>query len=357
MEQTTRWTQQQIQRMGRFQEVAFRPAECPQWTTPNSVVLDLPALSLRKFVFHEGAVQLAAGFPLDHRPLLIVTPQVNHSAICDYAPEQSLVAMLHQHGFTDVYATEWKSATLERADESLDDIIATLGRCTEHLGGKVHLIGLCQGGWMSLIYAALRPSQVISLVLAAAPVDFHAELSAVSWIALLYPMTFYQWLVMCGGGIMRGELISTGFNNLRFFERYYGKYLDLYQHIDEPDYVERFRRLADWYETHQHIPGRAYLEIVRLLFKENRLVKGQLQCCGEKVDLQRVEHPLYMLAGTRDHITPPKQLFAASQFVSSRIARSYTTDAGHIGVFMGKSSLQQAWPDLLRDLHRDTAQQ
>ena len=40
------------------------------------------------------------------------------------------------------------------------------------LGGRVNLVGDCQGGWLAVIYAALHPDTVETLTIAGAPVDF-----------------------------------------------------------------------------------------------------------------------------------------------------------------------------------------
>jgi len=34
-----------------------------------------------------------------------------------------------------------------------DDYLAGLNVLVDHLGGLVDLVGLCQGGWLSLVYA------------------------------------------------------------------------------------------------------------------------------------------------------------------------------------------------------------
>ena len=338
-----------LQRYQRFLELTvLRPAPEARWATPNVQDLDLPGLRLRKFATPAGA---SVGG--DQLPTLVVTPQVNSSYICDYAPGQSLVQVLLDEPGGPVYATDWKSATPARAEESLDDALGYIARCVEHLGGQARLVGLCQGGWMSLIHSALHPDQVAGLVLAAAPVDFHADPGPVNLMARAMPMHLYRTMVAMGGGVMRGELISTGFDNLLPFERYLGKYLDLWRRLDDPDQVDRFDRLQEWYSLHQHIPGATYLRIVDELFKQNLLVKGRLRCFGRFVELGRVRAPLVLLAGSRDHITRRGQLFAAAELVSSRVVRQHTVDAGHIGVFMGAGPLRTAWPQLIRDLLRD----
>jgi pimeloyl-ACP methyl ester carboxylesterase len=40
----------------------------------------------------------------------------------------------------------------------------------DDIGPPVDLIGLCQGGWLSLVYAARFPGKVRRLVLAGAPI-------------------------------------------------------------------------------------------------------------------------------------------------------------------------------------------
>jgi poly(3-hydroxyalkanoate) synthetase len=52
-----------------------------------------------------------------------------------------------------------------------------------------------------------------------------------------------------------------------------------------------------------------------------------------------------MLAGTKDHITPPEQVWALADLVSTlaeHISRELV-DAGHLGLFMGRAALAEHW--------------
>tara|TARA_B100000609_G_C17221543_1_gene440441 strand:- start:2362 stop:3435 length:1074 start_codon:yes stop_codon:yes gene_type:complete len=350
MNDTMRWNIEQMERNARYWDAALvRYTAKPSWATDNQVVFELPALRLRQF---------GADSSCDEIPTVIVAPQVNHSSICDYSTDQSLVSTLMDHGLKRVYAVEWKSATLARSKETLDDALDYVLQCIDELGGKVRLVGLCQGGWMSLILAAVAPEKVESLVLAAAPVDFHADPGPVNIMArYIYPMAFYKWLVMMGGGVMRGELISRGFDSMRPFERYVLKYLDLYANVDNEEYLKRFKRLDVWYGIPQNIPGLAYLRIVRELFKENRLVKGTFTYRDQTVDLSRVNMPTHLLTGARDHITKAGQLLAAADHISTPSEKCYTyeADAGHVGVFMSKKALKGVWPTVAQRIIEDGA--
>ena len=73
---------------------------------------------------------------------------------------------------------------------------------------------------------------------------------------------------------------------------------------------------------------------------------------GERVDLSRLRMPLNLLAGATDHITPPPQVFAAREAVSTpphQVAMR-TTSGGHLGLFMGREALREHWPPILAEV-------
>jgi poly(3-hydroxybutyrate) depolymerase len=305
-----------------------------QWATEHTVEPLRDTVTLR--VFGDADSEAV--------PVLIATPQVNHSYIADFAPDQSLVRTLLEGGVGRVGVTDWQPPP--RRSYSIADSIDDLGACVEALGGRVHLVGLCQGGWQSLILAALQPDKVASLTLAAAPVDTHAGQSALHAFTLGLPMAFFRGIVAAGGGVAPGRMIAAGFDLLRPFERFVYNYASLYFQADSPSYVDRYRRLKNWYRLNKDIAGTLYLEAVEQLFKENRLARSELEIRGERVVLERLTMPLHLVAGRRDHITPPEQVFALAALAPHAPSRTYTVDAGHIGVFMGRTALATTWPEL-----------
>jgi hypothetical protein len=88
-------------------------------------------------------------------------------------------------------------------------------------------------------------------------------------------------------------------------------------HIDDSAYTERYRKFENWFQHTQPIPGGFYLWIVEHLFIRNDLVHGELVVHGQRVDLSHIRCPLYLLAGAKDHITPPPQVFALAGFCST----------------------------------------
>ena len=49
--------------------------------------------------------------------------------------------------------TDWRSASADMRFLGIDEYLADLNVLVDRVGGLVDLIGLCQGGWLSLVYA------------------------------------------------------------------------------------------------------------------------------------------------------------------------------------------------------------
>jgi hypothetical protein len=131
------------------------------WTTSNTVALELASMRLRNFSTGTGGLAT-----------LICAPYALHSAtVADFAPGHSVVEALCQGGLPRVFVTDWRSATPETRYFSIDNYLADLNVAVDELGPPVDLIGLCQGGWLALVYAARFPKKVRPLVLVGAPID------------------------------------------------------------------------------------------------------------------------------------------------------------------------------------------
>jgi poly(3-hydroxyalkanoate) synthetase len=320
----------------KFVVEATRPVTRPTFATENEVVLETDAFRLRQF--SKGG---------DKNPVLILPPQAGHdSGICDFSSENSLVGAFLKHGMKSVYAIDWKSAESNRAGETLESLIMHTDRCVSRIDRKVNLVGLCQGGWQGTMYTTLFPHRVNSLVLAGSPIDSHAEWGKIPFACDYLPYNFFQSLVLAVCVLYRGEFQLLAFKLMNPYDRFFLDYYNLYNNIENEAFLERHRRFRNWYETVNHLPGGWYLQIVDQLFIKNNLIKGKMTLFDRKVDLKNIDCPLFMIAGSKDDITTPGQVFNAAKYVSTPPERMerFLVDSGHIGLFMGKNSLQTAWP-------------
>ncbi|MEP6817688.1 MAG: DUF3141 domain-containing protein [Marmoricola sp.] len=319
----------------------------PQWATDNTTIASWPSARLRDFsTSHEDGTT----------PTLFLPPQAGHdSCIVDYDPEQSQVRTALDAGLTRVLSLDWVGATAATRDASVEDYIAVVAEAVANAGGRVHLVGDCQGGWLAVIYAALHPETVETLTIAGAPVDFHAGEPLIhDWMQVLSPqrdLSFYRAIVRSNGGILPGEFLLAGFIAMQPAGEL-DRQLQLLAHIHEPAHVDRYRRFEAWFQHSQPIPGAFYLWIVEHLFLNNELVAGTLRVGGRVVDLGQITCPVNLLAGATDHITPPPQVFALADHVGTapaEITRRQTT-GGHLGLFMGHEALRSHWSPLFAEI-------
>ena len=312
----------------------------PHWTTPNKININLDTMKLRDF----------SVFGVSHEiPTLVIAPYAGQSAtIADFAKRKSLVEVLLTNGLKKVFVTDWKPATLAMKDFGINKYLNDLDQAVIRLGGKVNLVGLCQGGWIGLMYAARYPKNVHTIVLAGSPIDTDAGHGAIKNMAHSLPMTFYEEMVHMGGGLISGKVMLAGWKNMKPQEQYFQKYLQLYEHIEDKNYVERTEKFEEWYENVYDLPGAYYLETIRHIFKENELVKGGFIALGEALSLKKIICPVYMLAGSKDDITPADQVFDAGKYLGTpeKLIVKNLTESGHLGLFMGSKTLETVWPQI-----------
>jgi poly(3-hydroxyalkanoate) synthetase len=321
------------------EEIKIHEELRPELATPNRIRLNLRTMRLRDYGEPDGI------------PTLVDAPHAGHTAvIADYHRGQSLIETLLRNGVRHVSLTDWKSATEDMKDLEIDNYLAEIVVAIDDLGGRVNLVGLCQGGWVSAMIAARFPDKVNSLVLAGAPIDTDAGDGPLKRMVHASPMSFYEGLVALGGGLMAGKFMLQGWKNMHPEQHYIRQHIDLYEHVDDPAYLAKEETFARWYENPIDLPGRWYLQVIKELFKENRLAKGEFIGLGRRLDLHDIICPAYLLAGAADDITPPEQVLDAARYLGTPKDRilSKTVPGGHIGLFMGARTLKEHWPAIAR---------
>ncbi|MDE1952963.1 MAG: alpha/beta fold hydrolase [Betaproteobacteria bacterium] len=282
-------------------------------------------------------------------PTLVNAPYAGHSSmIADYHEGQSLMQTLKASGVRHLFLTDWHCATLDMKDLEVDQYLAELLACVDDLGGRVNVVGLCQGGWMGAMLAARYPDKVASLVLAGSPIDTHAGKGPLVKMVKESPMGFYADLVASGSGLMLGKTMLVGWKNMHPEQHYVQEHIDLYEHIDDPAWLSKTEAFERWYENPLDLPGRWYLQVVDQLFKQNLLARNRYVALGRTLNLKDITCPLYLLAGEDDDITTYEQVFAAETLCGTPASRidKRTVPGGHVGLFMGARTLKEVWPKI-----------
>lgn len=315
------------------------------WTTPGTVALELATMRLR------DCTQTRSG-----RPALVCPPLALHRPlIADFAPGHSVVQSLQNGGANGgidrVYLTDWRSATPEMRYLSIDSYLTDLNVAIDEIGAPVDLVGLCQGGWLSLLYAARFPAKVRRLVLAGAPVDLSID-SSLSRLTRNAPELVYDQLVARGGGNVSGNEM------LRFWSKAPSRddiEAALQRDLADEEGATLLARFDRWNAETLDLPGTYYLQIVNWIFRENRIAGGTFVALGRTVSLKDVKAPIFLLAGLDDDVVPAAQALATAGLVGTPPAfiAAASEPSTHLGLFMGARTHAHAWPRVAEWLRDD----
>jgi poly(3-hydroxybutyrate) depolymerase len=308
----------------------------PTWATPNTIALELKTVRLRDFTTNQ-----------DNVPTLLCAPFVLHgAAVTDFALGHSLVAALRDAGLRRIFVTDWRSATADMRFHGIDEYLADINVLVDHLGGMVDLVGLCQGGWMSLLYAARFPEKVRKLVLAGAPIDIAAGQSGLSVLIDASPTALFHELVKLGDGRVPGHKV------IKLWGQEIVGSEDIHQMTQTPEpigstaFAELEALFRVWQAWTVDVPGTYYLEIIEKLYKRNELATGQFTALGKTIKLANFRIPLFLLAARDDELVAPAHLLATEHLVgtSANNIRKEVAPCRHAGLFMGKATLSEYWP-------------
>jgi len=323
-----------------FDAAAGHVDQEPEGFTPSRIALDLRTVRLRDFAKADSGV-----------PTLLCTPFALHGgAVADLASGHSLVAALRDAGIERLFMADWRSASADRRFLGIDDYLADLNVLVDELGGLVDLVGLCQGGWLSLVYAGRFPSKVRKLVMAGAPIDIAARPSELSALAAATPLTTFQSLVSLGNGRVIGRNVAKLWGSDTVEADDIRRSLQTLEPTGSQEYARLEAIFRTWNEWTIDIPGTYYLEVIEKLYKRNELAAGCFVALGHKIDLSHLRLPVYLLAGSADDVVAPEQLLAVERLVGTprEHLRHEVAPCDHLGLFMGRATLEDYWPRIVR---------
>jgi poly(3-hydroxyalkanoate) synthetase len=305
----------------------------PNWCTPNRLALESDGLRLWDFSIGDADV-----------PVLIVAPYALHDAqIADLAPGHSIVQALLQHGCKRLFLAEWKSATPATRHFGIDAQLAALNVAVDDIGAPVDLVGPCQGGWFSLVYAARFPKKIRRIAAVGAPIDLEAACSALSEPVEQTPDHVIDRLIEDGGGIVSGRRMAPLWPREDSEVRRLVDSLQLEPPFTSPPAQAAVAAFQRWDRRVVDLPGPYYREVFDRLFRENLLARGAFPALGKTVDICALDKPLFVLVGEHDVIAPPGQALAVAALVAG-VAETALAPCGHLALFMGRKTIENEWP-------------
>ena len=284
-------------------------------------------------------------------PLLLVFALMNRPYILDLRPGHSFVEYMVKQGY-DLYLLDWgapgpEDKNLKFDDYTLDYMPRAIRKMKAISGSEeFSLLGWCIGAILTSIYSALRPDDGLrNLILLTAPLDFSNKqgLTFARWVDERY---FDIDKVLGAFGNMPGEMIDYGARALKPVENYISNYLKLWDNIDDPRVVEAWHAMNTWVTDNVPLAGGAFRQLIVDLYRNDKLMKGELVIRGQRVDLSRIRANLLTVIAEGDHITPSCQSEPIMSKVSSSDKELFRIAGGHIGIMAGSGASKYTWPHI-----------
>ncbi len=285
--------------------------------------------------------------------VLICYALVNRPWMMDLQPDRSLIRGLLRQGI-DVFLIDWGYP--DGADRllDLDDYVnGYLLHCVDKVcelrsEAQVNLLGVCQGGTLSLCFTALHPGKVSKLITMVTPVDFQTPDDVLSkWVQQLD----VDALVAASGNVP-GDFLNAAFVTLMPFRLLSQKYVALLDMAQDRTRLENFLRMEKWIFDSPDQPGALFAQFVKNLYQHNRLIRGELRIGDRTVQLRNIRQPVFNVFATEDHLVPPAASRCLQHHLGSTRYAELAFAGGHIGIYVSGKAQQQIPAALAEWLNR-----
>ncbi|TNF86864.1 MAG: hypothetical protein EP301_07895, partial [Gammaproteobacteria bacterium] len=248
-------------------------------------------------------------------PLLYVFSQVNRFYLGDLTPDRSLFKRLLEAG-VPVFAISWRNPTREHSDWNIDtyaDGVIDAIRVIQQINRrkKVHLMGLCAGGLVAAAAAGVMKARgdqwVETLSLFVNVLDSRPGESEFGLFTTERSVEAQKAAVRARG-IFTERNVFEMFAMLRIEENVMSFFRSNYLLGEEP----LKHPLLFWSMDYTRVPAEMQCDFIDL-GQKNKLAKKEQRVLGKRVDLSQIDYPVYVMAGTTDHITPWKACYRSTQ--------------------------------------------
>ncbi|MDG2521954.1 class I poly(R)-hydroxyalkanoic acid synthase [Caulobacter segnis] len=274
-----------------------------------------------KVVYQNDILQLLQFSPTTEQvheiPLLIFPPWINKYYILDLRPENSMIRWLTAQGFT-VFVASWVNPDATLAAKTFEDylfegVYDASAQAMKQCGvDRINTVGYCIGGTLlacALAHmAAKNDKRINSATFFAAQADF-----AEAGDLLLF--TDEAWLkeiearMDADGGFLSSQSMADTFNALRGNDLIWSFFVSNYLLGKEPKPFD----LLFWNADQTRMPKALHLFYLRNFYQRNALARGELEMGGERLDLSKVETPIYVQSSKEDHIAPFRSVYRGAR--------------------------------------------
>ena len=288
-------------------------------------------------VFENEFFQLIEYKPLTdkvfEKPFLMVPPSINKFYILDLQPENSVIRYAVAQGHR-TFVVSWRNpdASMEKCtwDDFIEHAVIKAIMVTQEITGAktINALGFCVGGTMLATALAVLAARGENVVTSATFLTSMLDFSDTGVLDLFIDERFVKFREqeMGKSGMMKGADMASTFSFLRPNDLVWNYVVGNYLKGETPPPFD----LLYWNADSTNLPGPFYAWYLRNTYLENNLTKpGKVTVCGQKIDLNKVDMPVYIYGSREDHIVPINGAYATTQFLPGK-KRFVMGASGHI---------------------------
>jgi len=311
-------------------------------STPRELVFEQDGIKLYRYVQEKNITCKT--------PVLISYALVNKEYLLDLQPDRSYVKNLLENGH-DVYIIDWGYPTRAHRYRTVDDYIDIyLNDCVDAVRrdagvDKITIMGVCQGGTLSIMYSSLYPQKIKNLVTLITPVDFSTNDGTLfAWAKYMDPNP------VADVGNVSGDTMNNGFLMVKPMQRI-DKFHAFANMMDDKAKMSNFLRMEQWIFDSPSQAGECYRKFITELYLKNSLIKNELEIGGRTVNLKNITMPVLTVYAKQDHIVPPPATKPLNDLVGSKDKEMIEFPGGHAGVFVSSQTQKVLAPAVSKWLH------
>jgi polyhydroxyalkanoate synthase len=280
-------------------------------------------------------------------PLLVVYALINRETMLDLQPGRSVVQSFLSRG-VDLYMIDWGYPTRKDRFLTIDDHVnGYIDTAVDYIRRKhnqpsINLMGICMGGTFCVIYSALHPEKIKTLVTTVTPTNFETDQGLLHiWMKQARLDRMVDTL-----GNMPGDMLNLGFLLLNPARLMIDKYVGFLENMDNKQFVENFVRMEKWIFDSPDVPGETFRQFITDCYQKNLLIQSKMHVGGKRVDLKKLTMPLLNFYGKYDHLVPPDACDRLTSQVGSTDVQDVCLDTGHIGIYVSSKCQKEFVPKI-----------
>ena len=280
-------------------------------------------------------------------PVLIVYALINKSYIFDLQENKSWVKNLLEHGM-NVYLLDWKAPSKLDKFTTVDDYVNIfIYECVEQIKHienvkRISLQGYCMGATMSLMYTSLYQKNVRNLVTIAPIVDTDKDKSVIKNMAKYMDID----RVLSYHDNFPYELLYLVYASLKPFKQGVNKYMNLFNNLDDENFVQNFLRIEKWLYDTPPIAGDAFRQWIKDIYQQNLFAKNKMIVGENKINLANINVPTLNVVAEADHLVSPECSISLNELISSEDKSLMTFPTGHVGLVASSYSQKMVLPKI-----------